>query len=93
MARLPRLYVPSCAHHIIQRGNIVRWSIGRINTPLIFPIYNKKRAIGNRQVIINPLAVQLLSAESCALSFFAFCQSRHATYPTSFILEQHLSSS
>ncbi|GAC33477.1 LpxL/LpxP family acyltransferase [Paraglaciecola polaris] len=35
--------------------------IGRINTPVIFPIYNKKQAISNRQVIINPLAVPLLS--------------------------------
>jgi hypothetical protein len=38
-----------------------RKSIGRINTPSHLPIYNKKQAIGSRQVIINPLAVQLLS--------------------------------
>jgi hypothetical protein len=44
--------------HFFTRHSIAAYlGIGRINT-LIFPIYTKKQAIGNCQVITRSLAVQ-----------------------------------
>jgi hypothetical protein len=64
LTRIITSYAKECRHfnnlpvNIITNLSKTDGSIGRINTPVIFPIYNKKQAISNRQVIINPLAAQ-----------------------------------